>query len=55
MLLRFVLLPAMGYEIHFKIPFDFLSHINHPEGLRGTILRHVLSWLLQPPCSLVPT
>lgn len=55
MLLLLVPLPATAYKIHFVIPFiDLLSHINYPEGLRETILRHVLSWSVQPPGSLIP-
>lgn len=54
MLLSFVLLPATGYEIDFIIPFDSLSHINYREGLHGIILRHIISWSVQLPCSLIP-
>lgn len=54
MLLLFILWPVTGYKIHFRIPLYLLPHISYPEGLRRRILRHVLSWSVQPPRSQFP-
>lgn len=54
MLLLFILWPVTGYKIHFRMPPYLLPHINYPEGLHRRILRHILSWSVQSPCSQFP-